>query len=264
MYDMKMKLNIIGKLMYLHEIVWNYTDWYKLLINRLLHNVTTILRMRNGIFILGGNRSLIVDLASEIFIHEVYNPKEMKINPGDLVIDIGANIGVFGLYASKNLASMVYEIEPLVENIPIIKSNFEKNNFKNLKILNVAVSDKDGSDKLFTADLDSHGLLFDHNVQGGLTKFKIVKTMTLETIIKKNKINHINFLKMDCEGSEGNIFKSTKSKTWKMIDKVAIEYHDNVSVLNHQNIVSKLTSNGYKTRIVENDNFFGYIYAWRN
>lgn len=259
-----MKFNLIGKIKYLREIIFSYSDWHKLLIDRLFRKVTNSIKLRNGVFILGGNRSLIVDLASEIFIHEVYNPKEMKINPGDLVVDIGANIGVFGLYASKNFASIVYEIEPLSENIPIIESNFNQNNFKNLKILNVAVSDKNGSDKLFTADLDSHGLLFDHNIQGGLTRFKIVKTMTLENIIEKNKINHINFLKMDCEGSEGNIFKSTKSKTWKMIDKVAIEYHDNVSVLNHDNIVSKLTSYGYKTMIVENDKFFGYIYAWRN
>ena len=127
----------------------------------------------------------------------------------------------------------------------------------------MAVSNKNGFSKLYLGNLDSHGLLFDHNYQQQFTKYKIVKTMTLDTIIKMYKINHINYLKIDCEGSEGDIIKSINNKTWKIIDKIVLEYHDGVSTLHHTGIMQYLKVNGYKLKVNKTGESFGYIYAWK-
>lgn len=258
-----MGFNLIGKINYLFEIFINYDDWYLILLNRLLNVPINVVHLRSGIVIFGGKKSLIVDLVYEIFIKQIYNPIHLGINPGDTVVDIGANIGVFGLYAAKCSAASIYAIEPLVENINLIKTNFKKNNSNNLKTINVAVADKNGFSKLYFGDLDSHGLLFDHVFKEKLTEYRNVRTETLDTIIKNYKINHIHFLKIDCEGSEGFILKSMKKNTWKVIDKIAIEYHDNVSILTHAEILLILKENGYYTKSVKTSDLFGYIYAWR-
>lgn len=256
--------NIYGKFKYIKELIFTYNNWYTILIDRIKKSVTHKVKLRNGITVNGGSHSIVVDLVSETFANKLYNPSNLNIKRGDIVVDIGANIGVYGLYAAQEKAKVVYEIEPLDENIPLIRNNFKNNNFNNYKIINVAVSDFNGTDKLYIGDLDSHGLLFDHNFKEKLTKYKIVKTMTLDNIFLKYKIDKVDFLKIDCEGGEGYIFKTTNVKTWRKINKIAIEYHDNVSVFSHQQILTKLSKLGYRTKLEKTGQKFGYIYAWRN
>lgn len=255
--------NLKGKNKYVVEIVQNYKDWYVIFFNRLFKIHTEKIHLRNGIVAVGGVRSLIVDLIDEIFVKEVYNPDFMRINTNDTVMDIGANIGIFSLYAAKQGTKKIYSIEPLSQNISLIKNNFKINKLKVPDIDNVAVSDKNGISKLYLGDLDSHGLLFDRNFERKLSKYKEVKTITLNGIFKIHKIDKLDFLKIDCEGSEGEIIKSTQKDTWKKIQKIAIEYHDKVSTLSHKKIVESLKGYGYKTKIKPTGKFFGYIYAWR-
>lgn len=259
----KMKLNLIGKINYIHEIVFNYSDWPLIFLNRLRNVFTNKIHLRNGIVIEGGAKSLVLDLSSEIFINKIYNPMHMSVNSDDTVVDIGANIGVFSLYAAKHFAKNIYAIEPMFENIYRINNNFEINNLSKPTVINAAVSDKNGFAKLYLGDLDSHGLLFDHNHKQKFTMYQKVKTMTLDKIVFLYKIKRINFLKIDCEGSEGEVIKSIKDKTWKIIDKIAIEYHDGVSTLSHFEIVERLKMNMYNVEIAKTGELFGYIYAWR-
>ena len=59
-----------------------------------------------------------------------------------------------------------------------------------------------------------------------------------------NKIERINFLKMDCEGAEGLILSSTPIDYLKKIEKIAMEVHYNSS-LNYSQIQSLLESAGF-------------------
>jgi FkbM family methyltransferase len=255
--------NLNGKIKYILEIIQNYNDWYLIFIDRFVNIRVREIHLRNGTIVTGGKKSLILDLIDEIFIKKVYNPKSMKINAGDTVMDIGANIGIFSLYAARQGARNLFSIEPLSQNISLIKTNFKINKINKPKIIKAAVSDKKGIKKLYIGNLDSHGLLFDRNFRQKFTKFVEVPTLTLKEIIYINKITQINFLKIDCEGSEGEIIKSTKKDVWQKIDKIAIEYHDDVSTLSHREIVEKLKSVGYKTEVKVTSDFFGYIYAWK-
>lgn len=256
--------NIRGKFKYILELYSYYINWIEILFNRVINNTTKLVKMRNGLNISGGNESAIVDLCSEIFVNEFYNPKNMSIRKGDVVVDIGANIGVFGLYASKKLASIIYEVEPVFKNTKLIKNNFIKNKFSNFVVVNVAVTNKNGHQKLYTVDLDSHGLLFDHNVNGRLTNYQTVSTMTLKSIFNKYQIKKVDFLKIDCEGSEGTIIKSLDYKTSQLINRISIEYHDNVSILNHRDILDILKKYKFRVSKLEIDRHFGYLYAWKD
>ncbi len=65
------------------------------------------------------------------------------IKKNDVIIDCGANQGIFSLaFASISLNGIVYIIEPLDVYNKIIKYNFKINNLKNYKIFNNVVSNK--------------------------------------------------------------------------------------------------------------------------
>ena len=255
------KFKLIGKVKYIYNLILNYKDWYNIVINRLFGIRTRTLHLRNGLILIGGPNSLILDLVDEIFLKKVYNPTNMKIIPGSVVVDIGANIGVFSLYAAINGAKKIYSIEPLATNINLIKKNFDLNKFNKPTVINCAVSNKNKLGKLYIGDLDSHGLLFKSVNSIKYNKFQYIPLMTLDKIIKIYNIKHIGFLKIDCEGSEGDIIKSMNKETFNIVDKISIEYHDNVSTLKHDAIENELKKFGYVVTTVSLDKLYGYIYA---
>ena len=255
---------ITGKVSYVLGLMSNYSNWQSIILNRLLKKRIKEIRLRNGLIITGGKDSMIEGLIDEIFIHKVYNPEFLSINKGDLVIDIGANIGVFGVFAASEGAGRIIEVEPFPGNIKRIKKNFSINKMSTPIILEAAVSDKNGTDDIFLGDLDSHNMLYkDSRKIFGFEKHIRVKTVTLNEILQKYSIKHVDFLKIDCEGEEGAIMESTFPSSWKKIDKVAIEYHDNTSVISHQQIVKKLSRLGFRSKVAVSDRLYGYIFAWR-
>lgn len=256
-------LNLNGKYRYVSDLIKNYSDWYKIIIGRVAGKSPRSITLRNGIKISGGPKSEISDLSDEIFFQKVYTPKFKSIKSGDIVLDIGANIGVFSLFAAFNGAKRIVSVEPLPANIKQIQKNFRLNKIDLPETIQMAVDGRTGKAKLYLGDIDSHNLLFDRNYRNEkFDKHIMVPVITLSDILKKEKISRIDFLKMDCEGSEGEIISSTPLSIWKKISKVAIEYHDGVSSLDHNEISRRLKKFGYKIVVKKIDDNFGYIYAF--
>lgn len=256
-------INLIGRLGYIVNLIKTYSTWYEVLLGRFMGKPLKGVKLRNGLYIISGEKSLVTDLVDEIFIKEIYTPKFLRIEKGDTVVDVGANLGAFSLYAAQNGAKNIIDVEPLPQNISLIKRNFHINKFSLPQIEGIALSDKKGFAKLYLGDLDSHNSLFDHNfLNTKFEKYIRIRTATLKDVLDKENIKHVDFLKIDCEGSEGQIVASTPIAVWKDIDKVVIEYHDGVSLLSHEEISAKLKKAGYTVRIKKSDDFFGYIYAF--
>jgi len=84
------------------------------------------------------------DLPYEI---ELYTFLDKQIKNYDIVIDIGANVGLFSLYASKkieNKEGVVYAFEPSPEAYRRLLNNRHLNNAHNLKPFNLAIGDNSG------------------------------------------------------------------------------------------------------------------------
>ena len=150
-------------------------------------------------------------------IEEVQNEyiqwMELNIkNKLNTILDIGGHIGSFSLlsnkFLSKNGRQLVFE--PVSENFNLIKKNIFINNLKNfIKPFNFAVSNKSGSAKIFISSDNTGGSRLDIPDLSSKT-FEIVKVTTLEEITKDNKINFIDLIKIDVEGSEHSIVLSSK------------------------------------------------------
>jgi hypothetical protein len=89
-------------------------------------------------------------------------------------------------------------------------------------------------------------------------------TKTFSEFIIENKLNHIDFVKMDCEGAEGEILESFDKTHFEMIDKFAVEFHDNRSILTHDQINELFKSHNFKTNLKwDGEGNYGYIFAWK-
>ena len=60
------------------------------------------------------------DVNEIIFIHG-YNPLHLHIERNDIVVDIGANIGIFTVFAASITRKTVYAFEPFPNNFEVLR-----------------------------------------------------------------------------------------------------------------------------------------------
>lgn len=153
------------------------------------------------------------------------------LEPGDTVVDVGANEGYYSILASKIVGTTgkIFAIEPQSRLQNILFKNIELNEAYNVVVHQTTISDSIGSVKLnLTPDTNSgsSGILQS-------TKYKnpteTVPTKRLSDIVKLFNLNNINLLKMDIEGFEyqavlgdKELFKSN------IIKNFALELHPTV------------------------------------
>lgn len=183
----------------------------------------------------------------EVFTKKVYERKGFEIKPNDIVLDIGAHIGTFAVYAAqKARQGAVFAFEPEPENFDFLRKNKIINRLQNLKTYNLGVNSAGKDFVLYISRSNTAG----HSSFPDTSAEKItVKAITLEEIIKKNKLNRVNYLKMDAEGAEFDIILNTPKFILKRVDKIVMEYHDFSSEHNHKDIIQYLESCGFEVFI---------------
>ncbi len=196
--------------------------------------------------------------AYEVWGLEEYKDSEFMIQPTDVIIDIGAHIGSFSIWAAKQaLNGRVYAFEPNDENYIFLQENKKLNALENLEIFNLAVSDKDGLASFFNSDHLSMSHSF---FETGAENTSTVRTMSLADILNVNQIERVNYLKIDAEGAEYLIILNTPPEALNKVDKILIEYHDYLDHGHHyQEIEKYLTENGFQVQIARNA-LFRYIF----
>jgi hypothetical protein len=80
----------------------------------------------------------------------------------------------------------------------------------------------------------------------------------------RHQIKHIDFLKLDCEGAEEAILLSTPKAYLQRVRKIAMEFHDQLTRLKHDELRKLLQEAGFSTSLkwVQGDPL-GFLYGWR-
>jgi len=128
-----------------------------------------------------------------------------EVKQGFTTIDLGSNIGYITLLLSDLVGKngIVYAIEPEPENFNILNYNIEINKITNVKTFNFAISDT--KEKLEFHIGRSSNLSSLIKSKNSTEKNILVNTETLTDFLKGKK--YPNFIKMDVEGSEVEIFR---------------------------------------------------------
>jgi FkbM family methyltransferase len=128
-------------------------------------------------------------------------PKE-----GDVVVDIGAHIGLYTIIASKRVGPngkvVAIEADPSVLNI--LNKNIKLNNLTNVTPVNNIVYSKE-----MELGLAEYNKMFSDGDGKSETKdkTKVVHVNTLDNLLQQNEIKEINWIKIDVEGAELEVLK---------------------------------------------------------
>jgi len=163
-----------------------------------------------------------------LFINGIYEKFETElikkeIKQDDIILDIGANIGYYTLMFAKLVGEngKVFAFEPDPTNFALLKKNVEINGYKNVVLINKAVSNKTGKLRLFLCE-NNKG---DHRIYDSKDgrKFIEIESVKLDDYFK-NQNDKINFIKMDIQGAEYGAVKGmcgllNKNKNVKIISE---------------------------------------------
>lgn len=162
-------------------------------------------------------------VVDEVIIQDCYRIDE--IPPRSLVIDVGAFYGEFGILSAKKKQSIVFAYEPSEVNFHILCENLERNVLDDqFETFNAGVTDRTGREQFYHWHEHPGGSGFRQIEGGGAT---IIETVSMIEVISKalafDSDSHIT-VKLDCEGSEKEIFKDEHWIRWVGI--VTMEWHN--------------------------------------
>jgi len=171
----------------------------------------------------------------EVFTDQRYRRAGFELKPDDDVIDIGANIGIFTLWASPQVPhGRILAVEPSPA-IDILRSNLDFNRVRNATSLRAAVGKADGELQLVfypyvdvmthNADL-RHGWLMRRLLSRARSERISVSTISLGQVIERGQMTGVDYLKIDCEGGEYDICRNATSADWRRVRRVSLEFHE--------------------------------------
>jgi FkbM family methyltransferase len=208
-------------------------------------------------------------LINEIFWELTYQKDYVKIDTGDIVVDIGANIGVFSAYAQQFKPTHTYSLEPANETFNYLKQNMK--GFNNVTIIEKGISKTGGPLEMTLSNtsachvLKTNTQILNSNIQSHLSSrpsSTTVQTQTINQFIEENNIDIIDFLKVDCEGGEYDLFTTLdKDYLTNNIRKIVLEYHSPLIKTELLNIFKKYGFLIECINEIEGD-LLGHIYAY--
>jgi FkbM family methyltransferase len=233
---------------------------------KLIKDDYVMYKLRNGITykIRAGTFDLAFLL--EICANNTYMPLGFEINENDTVLDIGAQIGLFSIFASKFAKNgKVYSFEPVPDNALLFNENLKLNGVKNVMLSESAVSGKSGPRDIFLSNdnnLGTHSFFTLNSHVSATDKLK-VNTISLKDIVEQNGIKRIDFLKLDCEGAEFEILFGCPDNVLDTIQKISMEYHSLDNENNVESLRKFLTEKGFKVKTQHFFDTVGMLYAKR-
>ena len=235
----------------------------------------------------------------EIFKRARYAHAGFELRPSDTVVDIGGNIGVFVLWAAPQVPQgWILSVEPNPVSVRCLKLNIERNDLGNVTAMQAAAGSDGGTMELiyhpgwemiaYNARVSAPWFYGQSAparllrwIVAGLTNRQTsaepaqrinAPLMSLERIMDDQGIEVVNYLKLDCEGSEFEVLRSTSGACWSRIERAAIEYHEFGRDRRVTELVTILERNGFEVEVNQSiaeklGRLFGVsvgeIWAWK-
>ena len=240
----------------------------------------------------GTRVSCLLSSEAQVLDHHVegYFSHGIAIQNGDVVFDVGANIGIFGVRAmQKGPNIQVYAFEPVPTIFECLKRNASTFGADRFHVIECGVSDHCGetdftyypnSPALSTAQPEQwskdalvkavDGSLRNPPPQMWYIKYLpsfvsrwfasrmresaeqfTCKLVTLSEIIAQHKVNRVDLLKIDCEGAELECLLGLDESDWPKIKQVVVEVHDQQGKL--QQVQNRLAQMGLTEQVIEKE-----------
>lgn len=131
------------------------------------------------------------------------------LRPGDIYLDVGANIGLFTLIAAHKVGNdgQVYALEPTSTSFQRLLTNIHLNRFSNVSPFQIALSDAPGQVSMLVSldGYDGRNSLTSPTAGEKFTS-EMVSALTLDQFVQEQHLDHkITMIKIDVEGWETHV-----------------------------------------------------------
>lgn len=235
----------------LDRILHDYDNFIWGGVNRLNNILTKKYLNENYIYTVNIDNNLfnfqdsILSESVNMIAHELNNNEydfNIDFKEGDIVIDIGANVGMVSILLAKKFPFLkIYSFEPLKENYDNFIKNIELNNIpkgvitaenkavtKDGRLITMSINSANKGGSSTTDVISINSIMTKENSQ--------VESITLEEIFKKYNINKLKLLKIDCEGSEYEILYNVNTDILNNIENLIGEFHENKDLTDEYDI----------------------------
>ena len=191
------------------------------LLNKMTFPKTVSCKVRGVVIKVGVNSEI------EQFRVDTYNTKEPEtldwlddnLRSDDVLIDVGANIGLYSLYAAKiNPKCRIYALEPAFQNFTNLCNNIVLNAVQNIIPCNFPLADRETFDVFFVSDiqpgsaLHSFGQPSDFKVESNAISLQQgALSMTLDALVSQYGLPQPSLIKIDVDGIEEKIIKGAQN-----------------------------------------------------
>lgn len=193
------------------------------------------------------------DVVLDIFNNERCYDSDFSNKENLTILDIGGNIGLFALYVQSR-AKILYCLEPTPSHFLVLQEMVKK--YENIKPLNIALAKSDSEVDFFVCPNNS--TMNSMEYRGG-TKLTVTGKK-ISTLLNDLNLDHVDFVKLDIEGSE--MLAITKENLEEVKDKIDmwfIEVHDFNGIHiseNRKKLADIFSSCDYHIELYKNDTIY--------
>jgi len=181
------------------------------------------------------------------------------ICPGNTVIDVGANIGLWVLGAARRvgIGGDVHAFEPIPGNFVRLTNNLARNGYDWVHCQPIALSDKCGRSVMYATSNGNSGGASLAQREGVDIPVEVPMT-TLDKYCEEQGIRHVDFLKVDVEGAELFVFRGA-SKLLSSQDAPVIIFE-----VDEAHATSFASSSVLVKKFLHQFGYDFFRYNWRN
>ena len=194
-----------------------------------------------------------VKILWHIFVRKCYGVHGTE----SVILDLGANVGFFALYAASNApGARIYSVEPFPATFRRLTTHLEWNGLRGrVTALNCAVVGHEG-ERFMAAENVPAGQrrLLAEGTEHALAGIGVAGC-TLESLLERYNLDSVDLAKVDVEGSEYEVLLSTPPSVLRRIARIDLEIHNNITAQGHtpDELMAHLGAAGFALASIETD-----------
>lgn len=238
----------------------------------------------NGLSVFEINAEETKFLYEEIFEGKVYSEYGIELAKGDLVLDVGANIGLYALYILSKVEGLrLFCFEPspicyeaLLENtkeygdqvtlfqtaLGEAEGECTMSFYPNYTIMSSMFADEDEDLETLRRGAKAemqlhHGRELDNRILDVFLKKRVddrkdisVPVQTISKILEEQGVTEVALLKIDVERAENLVLAGIQEEDWERFKQLVVEVHDQGAAEHHQ-MRDMLKNRGFEVQIYE-------------